>query len=94
MNTDQKATEHHFDIIRAEMDAGLRRLQAAGATVEDVASQLVKVGVALSLAGIGPTATLRGLFAQAQQLREEFPEEAIAADRLNKLACLPVEGSA
>lgn len=81
-----------FDAIRAEIDAGLTRIEEMGGGIDDAAAQLVKIGVVLSLANSGPASTLQGLASQFHQLRTIYPDEAAVAEALQNFP--PVEGSA
>ncbi|MCJ9672911.1 MULTISPECIES: hypothetical protein [unclassified Neorhizobium] len=94
MNDNKQTLKREFDLIRAEIDAGLNRLEKSGGCIQDAAADLTKMGIALALASIGPMETLRGLFAHGQMLREAYPQEAAEADSLNVLAGLSVEGTA
>lgn len=92
MNDNQKTMKQQFEALRAEVDAGLNRIEKMGGSIDDAAAQLVKIGVVLSLANSGPVVTLQGLTSQFEQLRTIYPDEASAADALQKFPS--VEGSA
>lgn len=92
MNDNRETARLQFDALRAEIDAGLSRIEKQGGGIEDAAAQLVKIGVVLSLAAVGPTETLQGIFSQLQQLGAIYPNEAATAEALRNFPA--VEGSA
>lgn len=92
MNDNRETARLQFEALRAEIDAGLNRIEKQGGGIEDVAAQLVKIGVVLSLAAVGPTETLRGIFSQFQQLCAIYPNEAATAEALRDFPA--VDGSA
>jgi hypothetical protein len=66
--------KQHFTTLRRELDAGLTQIYLDGGGIDLAASELVKVGVALTIASRGPQFALDGMTALIDQIAREFPE--------------------
>jgi hypothetical protein len=64
-----------MDTLRAELDRACREIEAEGCCGDQLGSELVKLGVAVSLPMSGPVATLVGLNILVKQIANEFPDE-------------------
>ena len=84
MNANDNMKKTTFAALRAEIDAGLSRMEKAGESLDAAAVHLIKLGAVLACATAGPEETIEGLKRQIAQLSEAFPGDGFP----------PVQGSA
>ena len=64
----------NYEMLRASLDRGLAVMEGAQVPFDEAVIEITKVGVALSIAELGPRATVEGLRGLADQLDAEFRE--------------------
>jgi hypothetical protein len=68
--------QQQFSVLRREIEAGLVQLEADGSGIDVAGSELVKTGVALTIASRGPAFAMEGMTALFEQIAREFPKDA------------------
>jgi hypothetical protein len=71
--------KEQFAILRRELESGLVQLELDGGGIDVAASELVKTGIALTIASRGPQFALDGMTALVDQIKREFSKDVARA---------------